>query len=218
MARTESPARRRQRVVKIVAILRKQYPQAKVRLSYRTPLHLLVATILAAQCTDDRVNQITPELFDRYPDAASLAAASQEDMEELIRSAGFFRNKSRAIRGAAARIAEHFGGEVPDAMEDLLSLPGVARKTANVVLSNAYGKNEGVTVDTHVLRVAPRLGLTRHSDPVRVERDLMEIVPREDWGVFSHLLIFHGRAICAPRKPRCGECPINKLCPSAFTF
>ena len=214
----ESAAQRSRRVLRITEILRKQYPQAKVRLNFETPLQLLVATILAAQCTDDKVNEITPELFRRYPDAATLAAASQEDLEQLIRPTGFFRNKSRSLRGSAARIVEHFGGKVPDTMEDLLSLPGVARKTANVLLSNAFGKSEGITVDTHVLRVAARLGLSEHTDPVKMERDLMALVPAKDWSILPHLLVFHGRAICVARKPRCGECPVNKLCPSAFSF
>lgn len=214
----ESAAQRSRRVLRITGILRKQYPHAKVRLDFQTPLQLLVATILAAQCTDNKVNEITPELFRRYPDAATLAAASQEDLEQLIRPTGFFRNKSRSLRGSAARIVEHFGGKVPDTMEDLLSLPGVARKTANVLLSNAFGKNEGITVDTHVLRVAARLGLSAHTDPVKMERDLMALVQAKDWSIFPHLLVFHGRAICVARKPRCGECPVNKLCPSAFSF
>jgi len=218
MVRKESQPQRRRRVLTIVRVLKKRYPDATVRLNFESPLQLLAATILAAQCTDDKVNQITPELFRRYPDAHSLAAAGQEELENLIRPTGFFRNKSRSLRGAAGRIVEAYGGQVPDTMEDLLSLPGVARKTANVVLWNVYGKNEGITVDTHVLRVAGRLGLSKHGDPVKMERDLMELVHRRDWGGFSHLLVFHGRDICTARKPRCGDCLVNKLCPSAFSF
>jgi endonuclease-3 len=201
---------------KITAILKKLYPHATTRLRHANPLQLLIATILSAQCTDDRVNLVTKELFARYRSAADLAAASQKEMEEQVRTTGFFRNKAKNIRAACQRIVDAYGGKVPDTMDDLLSLPGVARKTANVVLGNAFGKNVGVVVDTHVQRLSGRLGLSKHDDPVKIEQDLMALVPREDWTVFAHLLIFHGRAACTARKPQCAPCQINTLCPSAF--
>ena len=202
----ESIAALGRRCGKVTAALKKQYPQAATRLHHANPLQLLVATILAAQCTDDRVNRVTQGLFARYRSAADFAAASQSELEEQVRTTGFFRNKARNIRAACERIVDSFGGQVPDTMDDLLSLPGVARKTANVVLGNAYGKNEGIVVDTHVIRLSGRLGFSRHTDPVKIEQDLIAIVPRDDWTVFSHLLIFHGRAVCTaqaalPRLP-----------------
>lgn len=200
---------------RITTILKAAYPQAATRLHHTDPLQLLVATILAAQCTDDRVNAVTKELFARYRSAADFASASQEELEEQVRTTGFYRNKAKNIRAACQRLVQAYGGRVPDTMDDLLSLPGVARKTANVVLGSAFGKNEGVVVDTHVIRLSGRLGLSRHRDPAKIEQDLMAIVPRRDWTVFSHLLIFHGRAVCTARKPRCPDCLINKLCPSA---
>ncbi len=200
---------------KITAILRTEYPEAATRLRHTNPLQLLVATILAAQCTDDRVNAVTQDLFARYRSAADFAAAGQSELEEQIRTTGFFRNKAKNIRAACQRIVQAYGGQVPDTMDDLLSLPGVARKTANVVLGSAFGKNEGVVVDTHAIRLSGRLGLSKNTDPVKIEQDLMGIVPRKDWTVFSHLLLFHGRAVCTARKPRCDDCPVNKLCPSA---
>ncbi len=201
---------------KITAILKKEYPDAATRLHHANPLQLLVATILAAQCTDDRVNMVTRDLFTRYRTAADFAAATQQELEAQVRTTGFFRNKAKNIRGATQRLVQAYGGKVPDTMEDLLTLPGVARKTANVVLGNAFGRNEGIVVDTHVIRLAGRLGFSKQNDPVKIEQDLMAIVPQKDWTVFSHLLIFHGRAVCTARKPRCPNCFINKLCPSAF--
>jgi endonuclease-3 len=212
----ESKAALVRRCAKITAILKEEYPDAATRLHHANPLQLLVSTILAAQCTDDRVNLVTRDLFARYRTAADFAAAGQQDLEEQIRSTGFFRNKAKNIRAATQRIVQAYGGKVPDTMEDLLTLPGVARKTANVVLGNAFGRNVGVVVDTHVIRLAGRLGFSGQTNPVKIEQDLMAIVPQKDWTVFAHLLIFHGRAVCTARKPRCGDCLLNKLCPSAF--
>jgi endonuclease-3 len=195
--------------------LKKAYPDATCALEHRTPFELLVATILSAQCTDVRVNMVTPALFAKYPTARSLAEADQADVEELIRSTGFFRNKARNLIGMARALVERHGGEVPADMEELRVLPGVGRKTANVVLGNAFGMNEGVTVDTHVARLTRLLGLTRHTDPIRIERDLMELVPRRDWTLVSHLLIWHGRQVCIARRPRCELCVLRHGCPSA---
>ena len=192
-----------------------QHPNADTELHYRTPYELLVATMLSAQSTDARVNLVTPALFARYPDAHALAAARQEDVEELVKSTGFFRNKAKnLIAMAQALVADH-GGQVPATMDALRVLPGVGRKTANVILGNAYGINEGVTVDTHVQRLSQRLGLTKESDPVKVEQALMPLFPRESWAMLSHLLIFHGRRVCDARRPRCGECALAARCPSA---
>ena len=215
----ESKAKRIERAEQIFEILREHYPDAKCALNFRNPLQLLVATILSAQCTDVRVNIITRDLFRKYKTVKAFAAAGQEEMEADVRTAGFFRNKAKSIRGSAARIVESFGRKVPDNMADLLTLPGVARKTANVVLGNAFGKNEGVVVDTHVARLSLRLRLTRHAKAAaeKIERDLMPLVPQEQWALFSHLLVFHGRAICGARKADCDHCPIAKLCPSAGT-
>jgi endonuclease-3 len=202
----------------LIRRLETAHPDAACALTHEDPFQLLVATILSAQCTDERVNKVTPALFARYPDAAAMSRASQADLEELVRTTGFFRNKSKAIRGASERIVEAYGGSVPRTMEDLLSLPGVARKTANVVLGVGHGIAEGVVVDTHVHRVSRRLGLTRKSHPVDIEQDLMEQVPREKWIEFSHLLIFHGRRVCVARKPRCEACAVLDLCPSGPYF
>ena len=192
------------------------YPDAHCELDFATPLQLLTATILSAQCTDKRVNMVTPALFARFPDARALAAARQEDIEEIIRSTGFFRSKAKNILGMArALVAEH-GGEVPRTMDALVRLPGVGRKTANVVLGNAFGINEGVVVDTHVGRLANRFGLTRDTDPVKVEQALVTLFPRESWTMLSHLMIWHGRRVCDARKPKCGDCTLRDLCPSAF--
>jgi endonuclease-3 len=204
----------RERAREIMAILRETYPGARCSLDFSTPLELLVATILSAQCTDERVNQVTQRLFQKYRTAEDYATAELEELEQDIKQTGFYRNKARHIREAAALLVERFGGEVPRRMEDLIALPGVARKTANVVLGNAYGIVEGVVVDTHVGRVARRLGLTASEDPVKVEQDLMALLPREDWLDLSHLLIYHGRAICQARKPLCAECPLLRLCPT----
>jgi endonuclease III len=216
---SESKQARLKRTAKIIAILKKEFPTAASRLhyDYSNALQSLVATILSAQCTDDRVNIVTPGLFKKYPTVKAFADAPQEQLEEDVRTCGFYRNKAKNIRAAAAKIIRDFDGEVPETMDELLSLPGVARKTANCVLSNVYGKNEGVVVDTHVIRLSGRLGLTKHKEPVKIERDLMQLVPRKQWGLFSHLMMFHGRKYCVARKPRCDECPLGptkKLCPS----
>ena len=203
------------RIGPIVRLLRRHYPQARTALEFGNPLEILVATILAAQCTDERVNTITPGLFRRYPTAADLARADRAELEGIIRSAGFFRNKAKSIVGAARRIVEVYGGVVPDSMDELVTLPGVARKTANIVLSAGYGKAEGIAVDTHAGRLARRLGLSREEDPVKVERDLMALLPRKDWLDFNVLLVEHGRALCQARKPDCPACFLGGLCPSA---
>lgn len=200
----------------IVSRLKREYPDAHCELDYRTPFELLVATILSAQCTDARVNLVTPALFARYPTPAALAAARQEDVEALIRSTGFFRNKARSLIGMAQGLGAVHRGTVPSTMAELQVLPGVGRKTANVILGNAYGKNEGITVDTHVARLATLLGLTRQTTPEKIEQDLMALVPRKDWTLLSHLLIWHGRRVCIARRPRCEVCVLNRICPSAF--
>ena len=202
----------------LIARLRARYPDATCALDHRDAFQLLVATILSAQCTDARVNMVTPGLFARFPDARAMSGASQDELEEIIRSTGFYRNKAKSIRGASARLVETFGGEVPRTMDELLTLPGVARKTANVVLGNAYGIAAGVVVDTHVYRIARRLGLSRGRNPEEVERDLMRLLPQGEWTDFSHLMIFHGRQICDARKPKCDACPVADLCPSAPYF
>ena len=208
----------RQRIKPIIRLLRKSYPEARTALEFRNPLQILVATILAAQSTDKLVNTVTPALFARYPTAEAFARADQAALEKEIHSTGFFRNKARNIIGAARRIVEAYGGVVPDTMEELVSLPGVARKTANIVLSAGYHKAEGIAVDTHALRLSQRLGLSRESDPVKVERDLMALVPRADWLDFNFLLVDHGRAVCRARKPDCPGCVLRRLCPSAAEF
>jgi endonuclease III len=194
------------------------YPGATCSLNYETPVQLLVATILSAQCTDERVNKVTPALFDRFPDAESLANADREELESLIRSTGFYRNKAKNIQGACQLIVKEYAGEVPKQMEDLLKLPGVARKTANVVSANAYGNIQGVTVDTHVKRLSNRLGLTKHSDPIKIEKDLMKLIPQPEWENLSIHLIYHGRAICNARKPDCDRCELADLCPTSPLF
>jgi endonuclease-3 len=191
------------------------YPDAHCELDFATPFQLLVATILSAQCTDKRVNLTTPALFARYPDAEGLAMADPREVEELIRPTGFFRNKTKSLLGMAGGVLDRFGGQVPRKMEDLVTLPGVGRKTANVVLGTGLGTPAGVVVDTHVGRVSRRLGLTRLSDPVKVESVLMKLYPRKNWTLLSHLLIFHGRRVCVARRPRCAECVLNDLCPSS---
>ena len=199
----------------ILERLKLAYPDAACALDHRNAFELLVATILSAQTTDVRVNLVTPALFARYPDAATLARARQTDVEKIIQSTGFFRNKARSIIGMAQALVADHGGEVPSTMDQLLSLPGVGRKTANVVLGNAFGINEGVVVDTHVARLSKLLGLTRHTEPEKIERALMSLFPRDDWALLSHLLIFHGRRVCIARRPKCGECVLADLCPSA---
>jgi endonuclease III len=192
------------------------YPDAHCELDYRSPWELLVATILSAQCTDRRVNMVTPVLFARYPGPAELAIANPDDVEEIIRSTGFFRAKTKSIIGAARALVDRHDGVVPNEMEQLVVLPGVGRKTANVVLGNAFNINEGVVVDTHVSRLSERLRLSVEGDPIRIERDLMELFPRERWALLSHLLIWHGRRICEARRPRCEVCPLNAICPSSL--
>ncbi|MGH7539378.1 MAG: endonuclease III, partial [Gemmatimonadota bacterium] len=194
------------------------YPDLEISLDWSSPLELIVATILSAQCTDERVNRVTAHLFREYRSAEDYAEADRAALEEAIRPTGFFRNKAKHIRAMAARLVEEYGGEVPDRMEDLLTLPGVARKTANVVLSNAFGKHEGVVVDTHVKRVAGRLGLTDETGAEKIERDLMAILPPEQWRPFAWRLILHGRRVCYARKPACEACTLSDLCPSAFRF
>jgi endonuclease-3 len=201
-------------VTPILMRLVEAHPDAACALVHENPFQLLVATILSAQCTDARVNMVTPALFAKYPDALAMSQAPQDDLERMIKTTGFFRNKSKSIRGASQRLVEAFGGVVPRTMDELLSLPGVARKTANVVLGVGHGIAEGVVVDTHVFRVSRRLGLTRGRNPEEVERDLMERIPRDEWIAFSHLLIFHGRRVCVARKPRCEACTLFDLCPS----
>ncbi len=203
------------RIGPILEALKAAYPDAHCALDHRTPFELLVATILSAQCTDVRVNMVTPALFARYPTARTLAGAEQDEVESVIRSTGFFRAKAGNLIGMAQALVANHGGEVPASMEALQALPGVGRKTANVVLGNAFGRNEGVTVDTHVTRLSNLLRLTTHNDPVKIERDLMRLVPRDDWTLVSHLLISHGRAVCIARRPRCAECVLSPLCPSA---
>ena len=195
--------------------LTRAHPDAHCELDYKTPLQLLVATILSAQCTDKRVNMVTPLLFRTFPTAQSLADAPPEKVEEIIKSTGFFRNKTKSLIGLGKALVERHEGRVPNSMVALVKLPGVGRKTANVVLGNAFSKNEGVVVDTHVARVGYRLGLTSEQDPVKIELDLMKLFPRDDWALLSHLLIFHGRRICEARRPKCEICPLNDICPSS---
>lgn len=207
-----------EQVQAITSELKRLYPDAKCSLDFSNPLELLVATQLSAQCTDERVNIVTRDLFKKYRSAEDYATVSQEELEQDIRSTGFYRNKAKNIRTASQLLIAYYHGEVPANMTDLLKLPGVARKTANVVLGNAFGIVEGFVVDTHIGRLARRFGWTENEDPVKVEHDLMRIVPRQDWLDLSHLLIFHGRAICQARKPLCQQCTLTKLCPSAFHF
>ena len=212
MAR-ESKEQKTARVKEIVAGLRRTYPSAHCELNFSNPLELLIATILSAQCTDKRVNQVTHDLFKRYRSASDFARADQTELEQQIKSTGFFRNKAKSIRTCCQAIVQQHGGEVPRTMEELIELGGVGRKTANVVLGNAFGINEGVVVDTHVARLSARLGITRERDPVKIEQVLMALVPREAWAEFSHLLIWHGRRRCSARKPDCEHCEIRGLCP-----
>ncbi len=220
-----SPAPRRRRsaadlrghALVIVRRLKKEYPHAHCELDFKSPFQLLVATILSAQCTDKRVNMVTPGLFASHPTPKKMAEAAPEDLEEIIKSTGFFRAKTKSLQGMSAGLLENHGGKVPDTMEHLTALRGVGRKTANVVLGNAFGKDEGIVVDTHVGRLSVRLALTNETDPVRVEEKLMALVPRRDWTIFSHLLIFHGRRVCVARLPKCGVCVLNDICPSRRT-
>lgn len=215
MSITRKISAKKQRALEILIRLKRLYPDAPCTLDYETPVQLMVATILSAQCTDARVNLVTPELFRRFPDAAALAGADVAELENLVRSTGFYRNKAKNIQAACQLIMTEFGGQVPRMMEDLLRLPGVARKTANVVSAHAYGVNLGVTVDTHVKRLTYRLGLTKNTDPVKIERDLMKLIPQPDWENWSIRIIYHGRAICMARNPQCDRCELADLCPSA---
>lgn len=215
MSITRKWSAKEQRALEILIRLKRLYPDAKCTLNYETPVQLLVATILSAQCTDERVNQVTPALFRRFPDAAAIASADLSELEALVRSTGFYRNKAKNIKGACRLILEKFDGKIPKRMEELLELPGVARKTANVVLGYVYGIHQGVTVDTHVKRLSNRLGLTEHPDPIKVERDLIRLLPQPDWENWSIRLIYHGRAICTARNPACHACDLADLCPSA---
>lgn len=208
----------KKRVSMIVRRLEKAYPDAECALHHRNPFELLVATILSAQCLDETVNKVTPALFARYPAPRDLAEAKREDVETLIRSTGFFHNKAKSIQGAARLLVDAFGGEVPQAMQDLLKLPGVARKTANVVRGVCFALADGVVVDTHVRRISQRLGLTNHEDPQKIEQDLMLLIPKAKWIAFSHQVIWHGRRICDAKRPKCGDCTLQQLCPAAFSF
>lgn len=206
---------RRARAAEYYRRLSATYPDARCALDHEDPYQLLVATILSAQCTDKRVNMVTPGLFRHYPDANALAGAKPEALEEEIKSTGFFRNKAKSLLGMASAVVERHGGDIPDTMDELTSLPGVGRKTANVILGNAFNKNLGIVVDTHVTRLSNRLGLTRETDAVKIEEDLMPLFPSEQWTMVSHLLIEHGRQICIARAPRCEVCPLNDICPSS---
>jgi len=208
-------SRKKQTALEILDRLKQLYPDAVCSLDYETPVQLLVATILSAQCTDVRVNLVTPELFRRFPDAPALATAEILELESLVRSTGFYHNKAKNIQGACQKIVTEFQGVVPQTMAELLTLSGVARKTANVVLAHAFGINAGVTVDTHVKRLSGRLGLTKHTEPVAIEQDLMQLIPQIDWENWSIRLIYHGRAICPARKPNCSACTLADLCPSS---
>lgn len=210
--RPRNASERRARLESILQALDQNYPDANCALTHRDAWQLLVATILSAQCTDARVNQVTPVLFERYPTIRDLAAAPVEEVAGIIRSTGFFNNKAKNIVGAARTILDHFGGQVPREMDALLTVPGAARKTANVVLGTAYGIASGVVVDTHVGRISARLDLTKETDPVKIERDLMALLPKERWIRFSHQIILFGRGTCSARAPRCGDCPLNGLC------
>ncbi|MEM2119097.1 MAG: endonuclease III [Candidatus Bathyarchaeia archaeon] len=206
------------RTQKIIKLLEKEHPDAKIALHYTNPLELLVATILSAQCTDERVNKVTETLFKKYKQAKDYANANLKELEQDIKPTGFYRNKARNIKRCCQMLTEKFGSQVPRTMKELLELPGVARKTANIVLTNAYGIVEGIAVDTHVRRLAARLGLSKNSDPEKIEQDLMKIVPKTSWAHFTDLLIFHGRRVCKAKNPNCKECVLRKICPSAFTF
>ncbi len=214
-ARRESKKARRERAAEILARLRREYPETRLALDFQSPLQLLMATVLAAQCTDQKVNEVTPPLFRRYPTARDFAGADLPELEEMVRQTGFYRNKARALKNLGMTLVAEHGGAVPDSMESLVALPGVGRKTANVVLGNAFGRNEGIAVDTHVQRLSRRLFLTEEEDPEKIERDLVALLPREEWTRFALLLQDHGRKTCKARKPECAACPVADLCPSA---
>ncbi|HEV7388527.1 MAG TPA: endonuclease III [Gemmatimonadaceae bacterium] len=201
--------------LEIFSRLKTVHPDAHCELDHETPLQLLIATILSAQCTDKRVNMVTPLVFRTFPTAQSLADANPEEMEELIKSTGFFRNKTKSLIGLGKALVQKHGGEVPDSIEQLVKLPGVGRKTANVILGNAFSKNEGVVVDTHVGRLSARLGLSKQSDPVKIEQELMPLFPQEEWSMVAHVLIFHGRRVCFAKSPQCAICTLNDICPSS---
>ena len=212
----ETKSQLKERTEKTIKLLKRAHPDAKCALNHSNTFELLIATILSAQCTDERVNKVTADLFRKYRKPEAYLKVPATELQEDIRTTGFFRNKTKSIQGACKMLAEEFDGEVPQSMAELLKLPGVARKTANVVLGVAYGKSEGVVVDTHVSRLSHRLKLTRHRDAGKIEKDLMEIVPRRNWIEFAHLLIFHGRRICKARRPLCEECVVEELCPSSI--
>ena len=211
----ESKQRKRERAELVYDLLAEEHPDARTALHHENAYQLAVATILSAQCTDERVNAVTPTLFGRWPTAVDLAEASPKELEKVIRPTGFFRNKTKSLLGMARAVVEEHGGEIPDTMESLVELPGIGRKTANVILGNAFGKNEGIVVDTHVRRLSRRLRFTTHEDPKKIEKDLTGLFPRERWTPLSHLLIFHGRRVCVARRPRCEACVVNHLCPSS---
>jgi endonuclease-3 len=206
------------RVLKIIELLEKEHPDAKIALKYTNPLELLIATMLSAQCTDERVNMVTKSLFKKYKTAKDYADVDLKELEQDVKPTGFYRNKARNVKKCCQILVEKYDSRVPKTMAEILELPGVARKTANIVLSNAYGVVEGIAVDTHVRRISQRLGLTENENPEKIEEDLMKLVPKNSWMRFTDLLIFHGRRICTAKKPKCGECVLNKICPCAFKF
>jgi endonuclease III len=212
----ESKLQRQARTQEIIKLLKRAHPDAKCALNHSNAFELLIATILSAQCTDERVNKVTADLFRKYRKPEDYLKVRDTEVQQDIKTTGFFRNKTKSIQGACKVLIEEFGGEVPRTMEELLRVPGAARKTSNVVLGVAYGIAEGVVVDTHVSRLSQRLKLTRQKDPVKIEKDLIELVPKKDWIIFSHLLIFHGRRICKARRPLCEECVVERLCPSSM--
>jgi endonuclease-3 len=218
LKRTEIYLELKERAADIISLLEKAHPDATIALRYNNPLQLLISTILSAQATDEQINKITPKLFKKYKTAEDYADANLEELQQDIRSSGFYRNKAKNIKNCCKMLVEKYGSQVPRTMEELVELPGVARKTANIVLTNAFGVVEGIAVDTHVRRLAQRLGLSDTNDPVKIEMELMQILPKENWERISDLLIFHGRRVCFARKPNCGGCVLNKICPSAFTF
>lgn len=203
------------RAKKVVALLKKEYPESKCTLDFRKPHELVIATILSAQSTDERVNKITPSLFKKYKTPKAFAQADPDELMEYIKTAGLFRNKAKSIKGSMQKVVKDFGGKIPDSMEEIMTLPGVGRKTANVILGTAFGIPTGIAVDTHVTRLAQRIGLSKHKEPIKIEKDLMGLIPKKDWIIISHLLIDHGRKICIARAPKCAECILNKICPSS---
>lgn len=213
--RKETHAERKARAGKIVRLLRKHYPDAKCSLDFGTPHQLLVATILSAQCTDERVNKVTPELFRKYASVRAFAEAESKELEQAIYPTGFYVNKAKAIKNSARELVDRFGGEIPRTLDELVKLPGVGRKTASVVLGAGFGLAEGVVVDTHVARISRLLVLTTEKDPVKIERDLVAVLPKKDWISYSHMLIVHGRTVCVARRPKCRDCFLSELCPSA---